>query len=160
MELLEKSDVIWERCVSERICIHVWEEYCVDVNACLHLIQKDGRLLVRVTSFGQTWTWDLSKACYEFFSVGLATFKICIEPRKDGVRIVLQACLGSIKCWTLLAEDISLFTLDNLANGDLSLFGIAELELIQMAKASQRELLASISSTMTDEEAIQLLASK
>ncbi len=154
---LQRSQLIWEECVKDELCIKVFgQNECVEVSACVRIIFESANYYVEVETFGERWKWNLTKACYDFLEYGIVRLRLCVSPDgKNGAKIVLEACLGVAsvsKCWTLLAEDVA-WSFDEIASaGDLKKIEESAISTFSTKPSDRASLLVSASSTLSPSE--------
>ena len=127
------QQVVWEECIDEERCIKIFgKKHCVRIGACIRIVHESANYYLEIDAFGQRWRWNLTNACYVFYEVGIARFKICAEPKagNKGVRLALEGCIGVdgvSKCWTLFAQDVTWFKASDLTGDQLEILGVDRL---------------------------------
>ncbi|WP_157961752.1 hypothetical protein [Acuticoccus kandeliae] len=152
--------VVWEECVDWKECIRVFgKKYCIEIHACIRIVNESGNFYLEVSAFGQSWRYNLTSACHVFYEVGIARFKICVNPIKDGVSLVLEGCIGVAgieKCWTILRQDVKWFLVGDLTKEEADQLGI-DSALLRTSSGRKVPIYGSLSSELPLDEAIELL---
>lgn len=126
------ANTIWESCLNFRKCIKIgWpinKEICVEVRACLRLVEKGGVVTLQVEAGGKQFEYKLTQACHTIFTIAVGRIEICIEPRGGNkVRLQARACIGYPpinQCWDIWGTDIAWLTAAEFAAIDHSELGL------------------------------------
>lgn len=128
---LSTSSTVWEECIDREICVDIpiVGRQCARIRACVRLIDDNGTIVAEVEALGRRLRYALTDACHTVVEWSIARLRLCIQNTAGGVRLVLQGCLsvaGINQCWTLLAQDIRLFAVNDLSRESLAFFGVSE----------------------------------
>lgn len=162
--LVSTQSIIWEECINHELCVKVFgKKYCVRIQGCVRVVKDGGAIYIEVEALGRKWRYNLTNACHTVFTVGIATFRLCIEATGgNGVRIVVQGCLGVAglkKCWTLLGKDIRWLAASALAADDLAALGLAHGEA-SLLNAARDEFFIVLESDLEEAERSKITLQK
>jgi len=156
------TSVVWQACIDEERCISIFgKKYCIRITGCIRILFENNSYYLEIEAFGNRWRWNLSNACYTFWTVGIASFKICANPTGgNGVHLALEGCLGvdSIsKCWTIYAADVKWFKVSELKPGEAEILGISK-QLDDFARGHGIVAFGSVESPLTEAQIQALLS--
>ncbi|WP_164555305.1 hypothetical protein, partial [Paracoccus haematequi] len=154
------SQVVWSRRIDWKECVNVFgRDYCIEIRGEVRIVHDSGSYYLEIDAFGQRFRFNLTQGCFPLYEVGIARFKVCMQPLASGVRVVIQGCIGVAgieKCWDIIGEDITWFSVKDLSDDEVLSLGIPKHEI---TRAKEQKGFGSVSSSLSSQEIQEILGS-
>jgi hypothetical protein len=125
-----KDSELWGQCWKEEYCVRILgRRYCFTAAGCVRIILTNEGLMIEIEVSGRRIRYKLIDTCYDAFTVGIASIRVCAKPEVVGghlksLELDVELCIGTRvdrvnirKCWTVFKKKIYFFAVSELLEG-------------------------------------------
>jgi hypothetical protein len=125
-----KDTQLWGQCWKEEYSVRILGRlYRFTAQGCVRIILTGDGLMIEMEVSGRRIRYKLIDTCYDAFTVGIASIRVCAKPELVGghlksLELDVQLCIGTRvdrvnirKCWTVFKKKIYFFAVSELMEG-------------------------------------------